>query len=181
MTSNTYRMLYVFVEGPDDNRFVSTVLTPSLRSQFEDIQIIEWSKRKKDYVKKYIESIKNMDGREYIFFKDDDSTICITKSKETILERCCNLVADRIFIVKAEIESWYLAGLDGENCKSLGIKDSFQDTDELTKEDFNRLMPRKFRSRIDFMNEILKRYDIPIARTKNQSLNYFSKKYIPGY
>ena len=37
-------------------------------------------------------------------------------------------------------------------------------TDDLTKEDFNRLIPGKFDSRIDFMFEILKYFSIDICQ-----------------
>ncbi|HUW86051.1 MAG TPA: hypothetical protein VMV55_04150, partial [Methanoregula sp.] len=50
-------------------------------------------------------------------------------------------------------------------------------TDELTKEDFNHLIPRKYDSRIDFMFEILKYFSIDTARQKNHSFRFFINRY----
>ncbi|MGB9878320.1 MAG: hypothetical protein ACPLPS_11195, partial [bacterium] len=61
---------------------------------------------------------------------------------------------DRILIVVKEIESWYLAGLCDSNRKKLRIKHS-PTTDDLTKEKFNALIPKKFVSRRSFMQALL--------------------------
>ena len=85
------------------------------------------------------------------------------------------LAGDKIVIVIKEIESWYLAGLDEKQCKELGIK-SFQETNDITKEQFNSVIPTKYDSRIDFMAEILKRFSIETAKSKNNSFQYFIEK-----
>jgi len=79
--------------------------------------------------------------------------------------------------VRKEIESWYLAILDDGKCKEFGVP-SFR-TDDVTKEQFNGLIPKKFDSGIDFMREILKSFDIEIAKRKNRSFKYFAEKYDP--
>ena len=79
-------------------------------------------------------------------------------------------------VIIKEIESWYLAGLDSENSKQLRI--SFSNaTDNLTKEQFNSLILKKFGSRIDLMAEILKYFSIKIAMQRNGSFRYFIEKY----
>jgi hypothetical protein len=50
-------------------------------------------------------------------------------------------------------------------------------TDDLTKEDFNRLIPKNYDSRIDFMFEILKYFSIDSARKKNHSFRFFVERY----
>ena len=50
-------------------------------------------------------------------------------------------------------------------------------TDNLTKEDFNGLIPGKYDSRIDFMFEILKYFSIDSAGKKNHSFRYFAERY----
>jgi hypothetical protein len=69
-------------------------------------------------------------------------------------------------VVIKEIESWYYAGLSIESVQNLNVP-SLPFTDDLTKEDFNRLIPKKYDSRIDFMFEILKYFSIDAARKKN--------------
>jgi len=51
------------------------------------------------------------------------------------------------------------------------------DTNEITKENFDELIPKKFASRIDFMQELLTSFKMDIAITKNKSLDYFTQKY----
>ncbi|OGW18585.1 MAG: hypothetical protein A3G93_11920 [Nitrospinae bacterium RIFCSPLOWO2_12_FULL_45_22] len=43
---------------------------------------------------------------------------------------------------------------------------------------FNRLIPNKFDSRIDFMLEILKYFSMGIAKQKNKSFSYFLERHI---
>lgn len=83
---------------------------------------------------------------------------------------------DNIIVVVKEIEGWYLAGLSAKISRKLGIP-HVKDTNDMTKEDFNRLMPKKIGSRIAFMEKILKVYDIEIAKRKNESLRCFLDKY----
>lgn len=75
-----------------------------------------------------------------------------------------------------EIESWYLAGLDAQACKEFNIH-NVPETDSITKEQFDALIPEKFISRIDFMLEILKVFSIESAKQKNMSFKYFIMKY----
>lgn len=71
------------------------------------------------------------------------------------------------------------AGLDDDACRSLGIKLKDNSTDFITKEDFNRLIPKRFQaSRIDFMVAILNLFNIDIAKEKNSSFKYFCDKYL---
>ena len=101
--------------------------------------------------------------------------MCIRK-KQKIQGKLRNIDKTRIIVVIREIESWYLAGLDGINCRKLGVR-PFNITDNITKEQFNNMLPEKFDSRIDFMLEILKCFSIDKAKEKNRSLKYFLEKH----
>jgi hypothetical protein len=79
-------------------------------------------------------------------------------------------------VVIKEIESWYLAGLDDRSSKRLGTR-YLNTTDNVTKEQFNDLIPKKFDSRIDFMQEILKCFHTETGKQKNTSFRYFLEKY----
>ena len=83
----------------------------------------------------------------------------------------------RVLIVCKEIESWYLAGLTDNDCKKMGIADSLNDTDHLSKEQFLGLMPGRFGSKTDFMLAILQVFDHETARARNRSFRYFIQKY----
>ena len=80
-------------------------------------------------------------------------------------------------VVCREIESWYLAGLNDDSRRKIKIRRRFNKTDSISKEQFDRMMPERFVSRIDFMQEIMKLFDRETASTKNTSFEYFMRKY----
>jgi hypothetical protein len=75
-----------------------------------------------------------------------------------------------------EIESWYYAGLTDETLQKFGLP-ALLSTDELTKEDFNALIPPSFDSRIDFMFEILKSFSPTTAARHNGSFKFLFERY----
>lgn len=104
----------------------------------------------------------------------------MTEKKREIKKEFRNIDENKIIVVIKEIESWYLAGLNDENAKKFKISPvKIKTTDSITKEQFNNLIPRKFRySRMDFMIEILKCFSIEMGRQRNKSFRYFADKYI---
>lgn len=155
-------VLYIFVEGNDDERFFEEVLVPILRRKYMDIKIIKYAQKpnKFEYVRRYIESIQSM-GKDYIYVTDVNSSPCVTAKKEEIRGSLESIDDSKILVVVKEIESWYLAGVDADSGKELKIGKIPPSTETLTKEDFNRLIPRKFRfSRVDFLREILKNFSV---------------------
>ena len=96
--------------------------------------------------------------------------------KQVLYSHFSHIDGGSIIVVIKEIESWYYAGLTPESVLDLEVPD-LPLTDDLTKEDFNRLIPRKYDSRIDFMFEILKYFSIDSARKKNHSFRFFIERY----
>ncbi|MFQ6057194.1 MAG: hypothetical protein ACE5J3_14580, partial [Methanosarcinales archaeon] len=97
--------------------------------------------------------------------------------KEKITNKFNRIIAeDKIIVVVKEIESWYLAGLDENTSKKLGIRKKIRTTNSITKEEFNQLIPKNM-PRIEFMRKILKNYDVEIAKVRNRSLGYFLNKW----
>ena len=88
--------------------------------------------------------------------------------------RFSNIDTEKIYIVIKEIESWYFAGVTDKKSREFGIK-PMKHTNDLFKEEFNQLYHKIFKSRIDFMLEILKEYSISTAKQKNKSFKYFSE------
>ncbi len=130
---------------------------------------------KKEKMRDYIKTINSIRA-DYIFFTDINNSPCITDKKENIQRKFKFIDINKIVVVIKEIESWYLAGLDNDACNQLKIK-CIENTDSITKERFNNLIPRKFTSRIDFMLEVLKLFSIDEATRKNTSFKYFIEKY----
>lgn len=171
----TYSEIYFFVEGLDDERFIRMIVA-SLIDKKHRCSLHQYSGMSKKKIKDFLNSIKAMNYADYFFLRDINSSSCITKKKSDLRDVYTNrLDENRIIVVIKEIESWYLAGLDDKKCKELGIK-PFRDTDSITKEQFNDIIPPKFDSRIDFMAEVLKRFSIETAKSKNKSFQYFMEK-----
>lgn len=93
-------------------------------------------------------------------------------AKRTSNPRIDDLVSqDKIIIVKKEIESWYMAGIDESICDKYKITE-LESTENFSKEDFDKIIP-KGKSRILFMHEILESYCCDVAKNRNSSINYF--------
>ena len=172
----TYKRLFIWVEGDDDERFFNRILlSPKFQKKYGNVKIIKYATMKKEKVDNFIRSIKAM-GADYIYLTDINDSPCVTAKKREIQSEYKNINNDKVIVVIKEIESWYLAGLDNKVCKQLKIN-NFANTEYVTKEKFNALIPKKFTSRIDFMSEILKNFSIEIAKQKNNSFQYFVEKY----
>jgi hypothetical protein len=100
----------------------------------------------------------------------------VRDKKQVLYSHFSHIDGGSIIVVIKEIESWYYAGLTHDSALSLGVPD-LPLTDDLIKEDFNGLIPKKYDSRIDFMFEILKYFSIDTARKKNHSFRFFLERY----
>ena len=169
-----YRRLYVWVEGPDDQRFFDSVVRSAFQERYDWVNPVHYAGLKPSKVRSFLWSITLM-GADCIFLADINAEPCVTAKKERLRQRY-GVESDSVIVVIREIEGWYMAGLDDAASGELGVS-VLKNTDSLTKEGFNSLMPERFGSRIDFMVEILKRFATETARRKNGSFRYFAKRY----
>lgn len=169
-----YKQLFFLVEGDDDERFFQRIIKPKFEQKHYTVIAWKYAQVNNMKVESFIKSIKAM-GADYIYVADINRALCITAKKQKIKDRVRNIDEDRIIVVIKEIESWYLAGLDETSSKKLGVG-PFSTTDSITKERFNDLIPKKFRSKIDFVLEILQHFSIEIANQKNISFRHFFEK-----
>lgn len=173
------KRLFIFVEGADDVRFFGRLIKPLLVPRYRSVELIEYASVKREKVGRFIKSLTTL-GHDYIFVGDIDFEPSVEAKKYLLTGRYQNLSGDTIVVVIKEIESWYLAGLNREAESRLGVK-HHDLTNTVTKEDFVRLIPRKFVSKVDFMFEILKFYSLETAVEKNRSFRFFARKYqVPG-
>lgn len=167
-----YKRLWVLLEGNDDERFFERVIKPIFRNMYDSVRPWQYAQKQTKKVNAFLRSIKSMDS-DYFFWGDINRLPCVTAKKNSITRKYgVRVDINNVIIVVKEIESWYLAGLDDKARKELGIS-TFHNTDNITKEKFTELMPRKFDSRIDFMVEILKKFSVNTAKQKNKSFGYF--------
>lgn len=170
-----YNLLFILVEGPDDERFFNKIIRPRFEKKNVWVKFYNYSIVKEIKINKFLKSINAM-GADYIFVADINHVPCITLKKDKIQNKIQDIDRNKIVVVIKEIEGWYIAGIDDENSPKLGFKNMIH-TNDLTKEDFDRIAPKKFRSRIDFMQEILNVFQVDIAKRKNDSFKYFTEKF----
>ncbi|MFP4458523.1 MAG: hypothetical protein ACLFSQ_02905 [Candidatus Zixiibacteriota bacterium] len=114
---------------------------------------------------------------DIIFFTDNDLSPCKARKFDKINKILKNIKREKIQIVIEEIESWYIAGLSRKDQEKLCIKYQHT-TDNLTKEDFEKFISNEFDSIEALRVEVLRYFDISIAKKRNKSFKYFVEKYI---
>jgi hypothetical protein len=169
------KRLFLLVEGEDDVRFFGRIIKPLFITLYDSVEIIPYACIKRTKVDNFLKSIRLMNN-DYIFVADIDTEQSVRDKKQVLYSHFSHIDGGSIIVVIKEIESWYYAGLSIESVQNL-IVPNLPFTDDLTKEDFNRLIPKKYDSHIDFMFEILKSFSIDTARKKNQSFRFFVERY----
>ncbi len=168
--------IYLFVEGDDDERFFRRTIAPLLKEKNIHTEIIKYAQMKKQKVVQFISSIETLSFK-YVFLADIDFVPTIREKKKLLKNKFDNLQGENIAVVITEIESWYLAGVSNDLAREFRIG-IFDNTEMVTKEEFNLLYHNRFRSRIDFMTEILNNYSIACALQKNGSFRHFFDTFI---
>lgn len=173
-----YKRLVILLEGNDDKRFFEKILKPFFQKRYR-VEFWEYSRKKDERIVNFIKSL-NLMKADYIFASDINDTRCITAKRDKITGKFNQIAETKIIVVVKEIESWYLAGLDEKALKKLGIRKNIRKrigtTDNITKEQFNQLIPRKM-PRTDFIQKILENYDVEIAKERCESFGYFLNKW----
>jgi hypothetical protein len=172
-----YKELYKWVEGSDDERFFKSIVVPTLERLYTTVTIQMYANMRIERVNQFIQSIKSIPTSDYLFFTDIDATVCITKRKGEVKAKYAYIDLEKVVIVVREIESWYLAGLSETMSQQLKVKFTSL-TDNVTKEKFYGAMPKKYKSRIDYLVEITKRISTTSCIQRNTSFSYFAKKHL---
>lgn len=169
------KRIFILVEGEDDVRFFGRIVKPLLISRYDAVEIIPYASIKRSKVNSFLKSIRLMNN-DYIFVADIDTERSVRDKKQILYSHFSHVNGGSIIVVIKEIESWYYAGISPESALILGVP-TIPSTDDLTKEDFNNLIPWKYDSRIDFMFEILKYFSLDSAGKKNHSFRFFAERY----
>jgi len=170
-----YRQLFIWVEGRDDERFFDGTVRTTFENKYDSVVVRQYAQMTRKEVGRYLRSIKWMCSADCVFVGDINAEPCVTAKKERLRQRY-GVESDSVIVVIREIEGWYMAGVGDEASAELGVP-VLKNTDTLTKEDFNQLMPERFNSRIDFMVETLKHFCTGMAKRKNGSFRYFAERY----
>ena len=172
-----FNKLYIWVEGSEDQDLFKKVKSLLVR-KYRIVHIRERA-QEPDKVINSIISTNITKGDENLLAVDNDfdDTPCIPGKKLAVTKRFPMLTNKDILIVVREIEGWYLAGLSDQAYKKIGIK-PMNNTDGLNKAQFEKLIPKRYSGKVDFMQEILKYFDVKIAIQKNSSFYYFFKRFL---
>jgi hypothetical protein len=168
--------MHVLVEGRDDREFVNAVIRPMLQRQYDDVQVWEYAGETITRRMNYIRSIQATNA-DYLFMADLDTSPCITERKNNLVNGHRGMIdAECAVVVVKEIESWYLAGVDEHACQEFGIP-NVPHTDHVTKEQFRSRVPRRFNNFVvNFMMEILRGFQIEVAKGRNRSFGYLMNR-----
>lgn len=137
----------------------------------KEIKIVEYAHMTQQKIKNYIRSIKRIPQADYIFLADADGA-SVDQKRNKVKTHYPECDIEKIYIVQREIESWYLAGVNSDIYPL--IKEKITNTDDVSKEKFLSMIPKNY-TKILFMSEILQRYNLSLACSRNTSLAYFAK------
>jgi hypothetical protein len=175
----TYRQLFLFVEGDDDERFFRSTIVPDLFTAYDHVQFVQFSTLKKEKLKGFLRSIVAMNA-DYIFVHDLDRQPCASAAKDHILRTLPHLDPDRVQIVKTEIESWYCAGIpENHPWRSLAIG-RCADTSTITKEAFEAAVLQSGQPKLPTMLALLEGFDREAAVQRNESFRRFLRRFTLG-
>lgn len=170
------RRLVILIEGDDDKDFFDRVIKPRFERKYRPIVLWKYSQKSSEEVNQFLE-IEKKKNSEYIFVTDNDKLRCVPKRKVEVQEKYDSIDdKSKILLVVRKIEGWYFAGLDEDACERLGLS-PFKTTDKIGKGKFKKAQRVSSRSRINFMQGVLRLFDIETAKCKNRSFKYFAEKY----
>ena len=170
------KRLVVWVEGDRDRRFFEAVVTPRLSRAHDIVLVKPYRHLERAITNQRLRSM-SQEGFDRLFVADLNAAPCVTSRKSKLKEHYTELRDEEIIVVSKEIESWYLAGLTTEGAAALKVKCPAS-TDQLTKEECDRIRPSRFDVQLDFLLELLRSFDLGTACRRNQSFAYFYRKFL---
>lgn len=169
------KRLAILIEGNREEDFIRRIVEPIMIEVEKYCEVITYKfpKVPKHINEIYVRTVLDM----------NDDILCLTditgfRSKRDKKERVQqdhvgNIGDDKVIVIIREIESWYLAGVSRSCCRRLRI-DYYHVTDNIGKEEFHEIIAKsKFKPRWVCCLEMLRNYDVTLAKQKNRSFNCF--------
>ena len=176
------KILFIFVEGPDDEKFIHAFIRDNkcLNDQYRTIKCIRYSEGwNASKINKYIEKSIMKLGHDYIFLADADfegEVSCFPQRKKKLVKTYKLPDIKKVWIVILEIESWFLAGFDEAFCKKEKL-DFKLNTERVTKEIFDKIDRNKKKKShnqlIDFLIRKKTNFSYQEVDKRNKSLARF--------
>jgi len=160
----------ILYEGPNDRRFLETIVKPKLSGSYRVVMFKQSCLSKR--VRSEIVREARIKKEPVVCICDLDDYECFPKKRETVAS-CFGLKdEDCITIVCREMEGWFLAGASDEAASALGLSVPV-DTSSLAKEQFNDMVVKAQRSRIEVIVTILDSFDLDKAKERNSSFEHY--------
>jgi len=171
-----YRECFFLVEGFTDQLFLQHVILPALAGKYDHIEQPRTYQGDRPTDRRGLFRSWSRRGNSYVL-ADRNPSPCISAAKERLRRGFDNAHVEHCtIIVVPEIEAWYAAGIGSQFCQQHNITIP-TDTSHLDKNAFAKLLQKANLSLdLDFRMEILKQYDLMLARTRNASLDYFCQR-----
>ena len=177
-----YKILFIFVEGDDDEIFANNIIKPLFKDKYFNTKIIKYQELNKKEFSNILKGVCFNPKNDYIYLSDFDShgdkKWCISNRKGKVINESGNILdIKKIAIVKEVIESWFLAVANETSLKEFKIPLS-KNTEIIGKQEFNRFIRIKdsLYRRI-FMIELLQNHSIKNGIRRNKSFAYFINKF----
>ena len=77
------RVIHVFLEGEDDERFLNKIIKPELLKKYSKVKVFKYAQTTRPILEKFVTILKNSHAT-YIFFSDMDRATCYTKRKDMV-------------------------------------------------------------------------------------------------
>ena len=167
-------LLFVYVEGPDDELFFSRIVAPKLSREYDKVVVRGYANQRPKQVVRTLKSLR-ASGYTVRFVADLEDAPCVTTRRRKLTRKYSGVKGPEIFIVTSRIESWYLAGLSKTDFKSLRIVPP-SNFDRISKTEFEALYSGRYGARVDFLVEVLKQFSPSRARKNSASFDYFITK-----
>lgn len=75
-----YNLLFIFVEGDDDEKFFLNVVSRKLKRRYNDVKFVKYARLKREKISNWLKSVKGM-GADYYFITDINRAPCVTEKK----------------------------------------------------------------------------------------------------
>ena len=174
------KRLIAMVEGNRDEDFIDWIVRPIMIEvkEYSDVITYKFPRMPKHINERYVETVLNM----------NDDILCFTdvtgfrrkkdKKRQVQQDLIGKIGDDKVIALIRTIESWYLAGLTQSCCRRLRI-DYYHRTDDIDKAKFHEIIAKsKFKPRGVCALEMLRNYDITLAKQKNRSFNCFHENHL---
>lgn len=86
-----YKLLFILLEGDDDERFFEKIVKPHLQKRYSTTKFWKYSQQKQERIVNIVKSINSMKA-DYICVRDFNDAPCITAKKEKITGKFNQLI-----------------------------------------------------------------------------------------